>query len=285
MEYINQEFSGERSLFKQKDINVTHCKFNFGESPLKEGRNIKVQNSVFTYKYPLWYCKNVYVTSTQFIDQAKSGIWYTEDITVSDVTFDVVKMFRRCNRVNISNTKFTKAEETLWSCKNVELENVEINGDYFGMNSSNIRANNITINGNYCFDGAENIKITNSTLNSKDAFWNCQNVVLINCTIIGEYLAWNTDNIQLINCRIESNQGLCYTTNLSLKDCIFANTDLAFEYSSFKGNATGHILSIKNPYECDFTCENVDEIIIDDNFIKKGKIKIVQTERGETYEI
>lgn len=64
------------------------------------------------------------------------------------------------------------AQESLWSCEDIKLTNVNITGDYFGMNSKYIKADNVTIAGNYCFDGAENIEISNSTLLSKDAFWN-----------------------------------------------------------------------------------------------------------------
>ena len=37
----NQEFEGERPLFMLKDTKLNNVKFNFGESPLKESKNIE----------------------------------------------------------------------------------------------------------------------------------------------------------------------------------------------------------------------------------------------------
>ena len=50
-EVINdQEFEGERSLFHKNKLILNNVKFNFGESPLKECKDIVVNNSTFTYK-------------------------------------------------------------------------------------------------------------------------------------------------------------------------------------------------------------------------------------------
>lgn len=57
----NQGLTGERALFKSEDLEVSDCYFYDGESPLKESLNIKVINSKFGWKYPLWYCNNVKV--------------------------------------------------------------------------------------------------------------------------------------------------------------------------------------------------------------------------------
>ena len=47
--------TGERALFHALDKDVQDCTFADGESPLKESRNIKLNNSTFKWKYPLWY--------------------------------------------------------------------------------------------------------------------------------------------------------------------------------------------------------------------------------------
>lgn len=43
-------YQGERNLFKQSDLEVSSSYFHDGESPLKEGTNITVLDSTFSYK-------------------------------------------------------------------------------------------------------------------------------------------------------------------------------------------------------------------------------------------
>lgn len=272
----NKEFEGERPLFNSSNLNLKNVKFNFGESPLKESKNLLLENVTFTYKYPLWYSKNVVVKNSVLKDLARSGVWYTYNITFENCKIEIEKTLRRSSDINLKNVSFLNAKETLWKCKNINIENVTVNGDYFGMNCSNIVANKLIINGNYCFDGAKNIYIKDSILNSKDAFWNTKNVVIENSIIIGEYIGWNSENVKLINCKVESDQGFCYMKNLSLVDCDFNNVTLAFEFSTVKGNVLSEINSIKNPKEITLKCKKVGELILEDKFIDLRKIKIIE---------
>lgn len=275
----NQEFEGERPLFNSTNLKLKNVKFNFGESPLKESKNLLLENVTFTYKYPLWYSNNVVVKNSVFKDVARSGVWYTHNITFENCAIEIEKTLRRSSNINLKNVTFSNGKETLWTCKNINIENVTINGDYFGMNSSNIVANKLIINGNYCFDGAKNIYIKNSILNSKDAFWNTKNVVIENSTIIGEYIGWNSKNVKLINCNVESNQGFCYMKNLSLVNCNFKNVTLAFEFSIVKGNILTSIDSIKNPIKIKLYCKKVDELILEDKFVNFKKIHIIEEDK------
>lgn len=53
MEHLNQQlFTGERALFKGKDLQISHSVFADGESPLKESNNIALDNTIFRWKYP-----------------------------------------------------------------------------------------------------------------------------------------------------------------------------------------------------------------------------------------
>ena len=57
---VRQEyFKGERPLFGESDLYIEDTIFAEGESPLKESKNIKMQGSMFQWKYPLWYSKNI----------------------------------------------------------------------------------------------------------------------------------------------------------------------------------------------------------------------------------
>ena len=49
--------TGERPLFGGKNLSIQDTIFTDGESPLKEASDIDLKNSMFQWKYPLWYAK------------------------------------------------------------------------------------------------------------------------------------------------------------------------------------------------------------------------------------
>ncbi|MGX8850082.1 DUF3737 family protein [Amedibacillus sp. YH-ame10] len=266
--------SGERALFNSKDITIERSIFAQGESPLKESQNIEIIESIFKWKYPLWYCKNVKVFNTTLLETARSGIWYTDHIEMINCTLDSPKTFRRSSDIVLTNVHMANAQETLWNCNDIELRNVHAQGDYFGMNSSDIYVDHLNLTGNYSFDGGKNIEVHNSVLLSKDAFWNCENVVVYDSTIIGEYLGWNSKNITFINCTIESLQGLCYIENLKMVNCKLMNTSLAFEYCTLDVSITSHIDSIKNPISGSIQASSIGEVILEEDKIDPSLTKI-----------
>ena len=212
---------------------------------------------------------NVKVLNSYFEETARSGIWYTNNITINDSIIDAPKQFRRSSYINLFNVKLNNALETMWNCHDITLHDCYIKGDYFAMNSHNIECNNIKIDGNYCFDGGKNIVIKNAILNSEDSFWNCENVTVYDSTIIGEYLGWNSKNITFINCNMESLQGFCYMENLKLVNCKL-NVTLAFEYSTVDADINSKIDSVKNPNGGIIRSLGIGKLILDDN-IKTSK--------------
>lgn len=276
MKIIEQRLlTGERALFKSRDLNIINSTFKDGESPLKESENINISNSVFCWKYPLWYCKNISVEKSTLLETARSGIWYTNNITIKNSTIDAPKTFRRGKDITLVNVNLPNAIETLWNCDNVKLNNVTAKGDYFAMNSSNIEISGLNLSGNYAFDGAKNIEIHNARLISKDAFWNCENVTVYNSTIIGEYLGWNSKNLNFIDCYIQSEQGLCYVENLKIRDSEVINTDLAFEYSTVDVEITTIIDSIKNPISGRIKAKAINKVIMNDKEINPKNTEII----------
>ncbi len=131
--------TGERPLFHGKKLHIEQTIFNDGESPLKESRDIVLENSSFQWKYPLWYCKHVDVKECTWFDMARAGVWYTDDISVRDSIVEAPKNFRRCRGVTLTNVNFPNAEETLWNCTDVNLSYVQAHGDYFAMNCKNMQ--------------------------------------------------------------------------------------------------------------------------------------------------
>ena len=267
--------TGERALFRAKDLIIKECVFEDGESPLKESENIDVSASLFRWKYPIWYSRNVRVRDCSFFEMARAGIWYTQDAQFTDCMFEAPKAFRKCRDLRLKNVSFSNAAETLWWCDGVSLENVTAKGDYFAMGTDNIKVKDLKLFGNYSFDGSRNVVVTDSQLLSKDSFWNTENVVVRNCFISGEYLGWNARNLTFENCTIESLQGLCYIENLVMKNCRLINTTLAFEYSTVDADISGKVDSVLNPGGGIIRADSIDELIIEKDKVDPEKTTII----------
>ena len=273
-EIVQKSFKGERALFQSDSLRLIHCTFSDGESPLKESKNIELINSMMRWKYPLWYCKDVTVRDSVLDQNARAGIWYSENISFHNTLISSPKNFRRSANIELTEVSLPDARETFWSCDGVKLKDVSATGDYFLMNSKNIEVDGLKLSGNYSFDGAENVVIRNSVLLTKDAFWNGNNVKVYNTWISGEYLGWNSKNLYLENCTVESLQGLCCIENLVMRNCRLIDTTLAFEYSSVDVEAVGNIDSVFNPASGRIKCDSISELIIENGRVNSLKTAI-----------
>ncbi len=280
MKELRQEYlTGERALFQGRDLKIYGTTFADGESPLKESANIELYDCLFEWKYPLWYGRNISVRNCTLFATARAGVWYTDDIAFEDCVIESPKNFRRCRGVKLKNITFSSAQETLWSCRQVRMENVTANGDYFAMNSEDIEADGFTLTGNYAFDGAKNVVIRNAKMLTRDAFWNSENVTVYDSHIYGEYLGWNAKNLTLVNCTVESLQGMCYAENLVMENCRLLNTTLAFEYSSVRADILGRVDSVKNPVSGKIVADDFGEIIVESDKVDPAATTIAR--RGE----
>ena len=272
--------TGERALFGSEYLRVIDTIFDDGESPLKESHDIELSGSMFKWKYPLWYCRNIAVKNCTWFEMGRAGVWYTKHIRVEDSAIEAPKNFRRCEDVTLKNVSFPNAAETLWSCDGVILDQVTAKGDYFAMNSSSMKISGLTLYGNYSFDGARNVEIHNSHLLSKDAFWNSENVTVYDSFISGEYLGWNAKNLTLVNCTVESLQGMCYIDNLVMKNCKLLNTTLAFEYSTVEADIVGKIDSVLNPSGGIIRADYIENLTIERDKVDPSKTNVIcrQTE-------
>ena len=278
-EEIHQEsLSGERALYRGENLEIYDTVFHDGESPLKESRNIKIYRTEFQWKYPLWYSQNIYVKDSVWKEMGRSGVWYTDHMTVEDSLIWAPKNFRRCHDITLRNVSMADAAETFWMCDGIVLDHVTAKGDYFGMNSENITVDHLDLYGNYAFDGGKNIVVKNSKLITKDCFWNCENVTVYDSYISGEYLAWNTKNLTLINCTVESNQGLDYIEGLKMVNCRLVNTNYAFEYChDMDVEVTTKVDSILNPGSGTIKVKEIGEKIIEDDNCDSSKTSIIVT--------
>lgn len=275
---INDRFyEGERPLYALKNTSLNKVRFYPGESALKHSSDISAEQCEFMCKYPLWHSEYIEIENCLFTVYARAAIWYTRHLTMRNSVVEAPKMFRRVSHLIIENSRFPNAGETLWTCNDVTLRNVELNGaDYVFMNGEDIIIDGMTLQGNYSFQDAKNVTIRNSHLKSKDAFWGTENVTVYDSVLDGEYLGWHSKNLTLINCTIRGEQPLNYATDLVMENCKMEETDLCFEYSTLEAEITSDIMSVKNPKGGFIRAHSIGETIIDENCINPGAC-IIQT--------
>ncbi|MBP3267315.1 MAG: DUF3737 family protein [Ruminococcus sp.] len=274
-EITGKRLTGERALFRSEHMKISDTIFDDGESPLKESRDISLSRCMFKWKYPLWYGQDITVENCTLFEMGRAGIWYTDRITVKDTLIEAPKSFRKCSGINLKNVNFTRADETLWNCRDISIDKVTAKGDYFAMNCEDLNIRKLELVGNYPFDGAKNVTVESSRLISKDAFWNCENVTVKNSFISGEYLGWNSKDLVFENCVIESLQGLCYVDGLTMKNCTLLNTTLAFEYSTVDAQINGTIDSVKNPFGGRIVCDGINELIMEPDMVDVNETVII----------
>lgn len=266
-------------MFAVKDLHFCECTFDAGESPLKESSDLLLDECLFKWKYPMWYCRNITVNDSTLFDTARAGMWYTDNIAFNNCVIEAPKSFRRSSLVALKNVTIPNASETLWNCTDVTLDNVTAQGTYFATGSKRITCDNLVLTGDYCFDGAEDVTLRNCKLLSKDCLWNSRNVTVSDSFISGEYLCWNAHNVTLVNCTLESLQGLCYVDNLKLVGCRLINTTRAFEYSTVDAQIVGHVDSIVNPTSGRIVADSIGQLTMEEKYVDTTATTIVTKEK------
>ena len=189
---------------------------------------------------------------------------------------DAPKMFREMDGIKLRNVQIPSAAETLWQCRNIDIDNVSADhADYILQYCDNVKINRFRLDGNYSFQYTKNTEIRNSILNTKDAFWMSENVTVYDSEINGEYLGWYSKNLRLVRCKISGSQPLCYAENLVLEDCVMEeDADLAFEYSDVQAKVNSRITSVKHPRTGLIKAHSYGEIILDENIKAPADCKI-----------
>lgn len=276
-EIKNEEFGGERPLYNEHGLRLENVVIHAGESALKETSGIEADGCRFEGKYPFWCCDGFVVRNCLFTEGGRAALWYSRNLLMEDTLVEAPKMFREMSGIRLRRVRIPNAAETLWGCKDIDLEDVEVDkGDYLLMHSSDIVVRRMKLQGNYSFQYCRNVEISDSVLLTKDAFWETENVTVRDSVINGEYLGWYSRGLRLINCRIGGTQPLCYAEGLVLENCTFdADADLAFEYSEVQADIKGNVTSVKNPRTGCITADSYGEIILDSNIKAPGDCRIV----------
>ncbi len=270
------EFGGERPLFATHDLILENVTIHAGESALKCCSEITANNCRFEGKYPFWHTKGFRVNDCVFTPGARAALWYSSDLVMTNTLVEAPKMFREMTNLALTNVRIPDAQETLWHCHNVSLNDVEVkNADYLFMHSSDIKIENYRQQGNYSFQYCKNVEIHNAHIDSKDAFWNTENVTVYDSELTGEYLGWHSKNLKLVRCKISGTQPLCYCKGLIMEDCIFGDdADLAFEDSEVNATIKSNIISVKNPRTGSIKALAIGETILDANILAPADCKI-----------
>lgn len=268
----NMEFGGERPLYHENGLRLENVAIHKGESSIKECSDVECSKCTFDGKYVLWCCDGFTVKDSLFLPGSRSSLWHSRNAHLEACQVDAPKMFRESEGISLKKCNYSDAQETLWSCGNIEVDDVEFhNADYIFMWCHDVTCRNMRIFGNYSFQHARNVEIWDSDLQSKDALWESENVTVYNSFINGEYLAWHSKNVRLVNCRIGGTQPLCYADGLVLENCSFeADADLAFEYSHVQASVLNKIPSVKNPSSGCIVAGDFGEIILDENMKAPG---------------
>ncbi len=273
---IGKEFGGERPLYCTHGLYLEDVTIHPGESSLKETSDIEAYKCRFEGKYVFWCCERFKVRDCVFAESARSSLWHSRDVEMTDCLVEAPKMFREMEGIKLRNVRMPLAQETFWSCKDIDIDGLEArNADYIFMHCSDIRVRNFKLWGNYSFQHCRNVEIRDSDLQSKDALWETENVTVYDSFINGEYLGWHSKNLHLVRCRIGGTQPLCYADGLVLEDCTFEpDADLALEYSDVRATIKGNVVSIKNPRTGFIKADSCGEVILDSNIKSPADCKL-----------
>ena len=264
-EIRGQQFDEERALYNAKHTDVVECIFAGpadGESVLKEARDIRVTDTKFSLRYPLWHVQGFEMERSAMDELTRAAIWYARDGVIRNCELGGIKAVRECENITLTDCDVVSPEFG-WKSRGLTLCNTTIEAEYPFLDSKDVRLENCVLAGKYSFQYVENLVIEDSVLDTKDAFWHARNVTVRNSVIRGEYLGWYSTNLTLEHCRIEGTQPFCYCNNLTLVDCELVGCDLAFENSSVCASITGHVDSIKNPRSGRIVVDSVGELIIE----------------------
>ena len=271
-------FEGERPLFESHGLRLERVTIGEGESAIKECSDIVALSCLFEGKYPFWHVHGFQISNCHFKVGARSALWYSDNLLMTDTVIDGPKMFREMENIRIRNVVINDADEIFWKCKNLDIKNLEIHdGTYPFMFCENIRIDNLKSDSKYVFQYVKNVEIRNSFIDTKDAFWEVENVTIYDSELHGEYLGWHSKNLRLVNCHITGEQVLCYAEGLIIENCTFgADCDRMFEYSTLQADIRGRVTNIKNPTSGHIIADEIGSVTLDDN-IRQPADCIIET--------
>lgn len=276
----DKQFGGERPLFETHGARLENIVITDGESAIKHCSDLEVVGCKFYGKYPLWHVDRCLVEGCYFAPEARSAIWYTNDLVMRDCTIDGPKFFREMHNVSLEKVVINDADEVFWNVDGLKIKDVVLHGGtYPFMYCRDVEVDNLESDSKYVFQYCKDVVVRNSKIYTKDSFWECENVTIYDSEISGEYIAWHSKNVRLVNCHVAGEQLFCYVDNLVLENCTFdAACDRVFEYSTVQADIKGHIENIKNPTSGHIVADSIGSITLDAN-IRQPANCIIETRK------
>ena len=273
----DKTFGGERPLFGIHDTRLENITITEGESGIKCCQNIEADGCRFIGKYPWWHVDGSLITNCHFEVGARSAIWYSNNMTMSDCVIDGPKLFREMKNLTLENVIINDADETFWRIRGLKIKNVRLHdGTYPFMFCEDIFVDGLESDSKYVFQYCKNVEVHNARITTKDSFWECENVTIYDSVIDGEYLAWHSKGVHLVNCHIGGEQPLCYVKDLVLENCTFdAACDRAFEDSYVEADIHGAITEIKNPISGHIVADAIGKVTYDE-FVRQPNNCIIE---------
>ena len=84
----------------------------------------------------MWYAHKIDVQNSIFETMSRDGIWYTKSIVLTNCTLQAPKLFRRCQGVTLNHVQCADAKETLWTCRDLTMENCRLNEADLALNAA-----------------------------------------------------------------------------------------------------------------------------------------------------
>ncbi len=262
----HRQYDEESALYHLQHADVHQCVFAgraYGESALKEARDVRLTGCRFSLRYPLWHVRGFHMADSVMDEKTRAAIWYAQGGEIVHCQLNGVKAVRECRGIQVRDSQIVSPEFG-WKSTDISLTDTDVESEYLFLDSRQVKLKNVRMKGKYSFQYVDGLEIDDSVLDTKDAFWHSKNATVRNSTVKGEYLAWYSDGLTLINCTIIGTQPLCYCTNLKLVHCTLQDADLSFEYSDVNAEIEGHVISIKNPRSGRIVVDSVGEIIRED---------------------
>lgn len=273
-----QYFEGERPLFEQHHLRLEQVTVGPGESAIKECSDIEAVDCRFEGHYPFWHVHGFSVKNCLFEVGARSALWYSDHLDMSDTEIRGPKMFREMSDLLLDHVKITDADETFWRCRHLDIHDLELHdGTYPFMFSEDIKVDGLKSDSKYVFQYVKNVELRNAHIVTKDAFWEVENVTIYDSYLEGEYLGWHSKNLRLVNCHIVGEQVLCYAHDLKVENCTFSpECDRMFEYSTLEADIRGAITEVKNPTSGHIVADQIGRVTLDEN-IKQPANCVIET--------
>lgn len=271
-----KNFDAERALYAEKNILLKECSFDGpldGESALKEGGEVRLENCFFNLRYPLWHCDGVELFDSEMTESCRAALWYSTDIEIKGSELKGIKALRECKRARICSCQVVSPEFG-WFSSDVTVRDSSFVSEYFMLRAERLDFDRVDFKGKYSFQYIKDSSFDNCVLDTKDAFWHAENITVRNSTVKGEYLGWYSENITFENCHIIGTQPLCYCKGLRLINCRMTDCDLAFEKSEVIAEVSGEIDSVKNALSGRIAADRIGEIIAEE-----GECEIIEKRR------